>query len=199
MCLEIAQPIAEKDVNEATPADFVMTKIDMGPSTHEADIENFNVVAAKLVERTEKEKQSKDQLKQQVQTLSSYLKSIADTSTMPLNVAHQTIILSLEGEVERDVIEGLQKYQVYGKVTENWVAKVKSLAFDFIVKAKAVHDEALIKKETIEKDLKNFKKEEVAWKEIMNDFRQMMENRMDILVAENILPNTEENYLEIWT
>lgn len=77
--------------------------------------------------------------------------------------------------------------------------KFKSLAFDFIVKAKFVHDETLIKKETIEKDLKNVKKEEVAWKEIINDFRQMMEIKVDILVAEKILPNTKENYLEIWT
>lgn len=65
---------------------------------------------------------------------------------MPLIVAHQSVILGPKGEVERDVIEGLQKYQVYEKVTEIWVAKVKSLAFDFIVKAKVVHDEALIKK-----------------------------------------------------
>lgn len=56
MCLEIVWTIFEKDVNEASPVDFVMKKIDMGSSTHEADIQNFNVVAARLVERTEKEK-----------------------------------------------------------------------------------------------------------------------------------------------
>lgn len=54
MSLEIARPIAEKDVNEATLADFVMKKIDMGASTHKADIQTFNVVDAKRVERTEK-------------------------------------------------------------------------------------------------------------------------------------------------
>lgn len=56
MCLEIAQPISEKDVNETTLADFFMIIIDMGSSSHEANIQNFNVVAARLVERTKKEK-----------------------------------------------------------------------------------------------------------------------------------------------
>lgn len=159
MCLEIAQPISKKDTNEATSADFVVTKIDMGPSSHESDIQNFNVMAARMVERSEKDKQSKDQLKQQVHTLSSYLRSIVDTSTMPLSVDRQPIIFTLEGVIEKNVMDNLQKYQAYGKVTEGWVEKVKTLACEFLVQGKSIHDEDLIKKNTIEKDLKNVKSE----------------------------------------
>ena len=42
--VEIAQPVTEKDINEANKADFSITKVDLGRTTHEERENNFQVL-----------------------------------------------------------------------------------------------------------------------------------------------------------
>ena len=48
--VEIAQPVTEKDMNEANESDFSITKVDLGQTTHEGKEHNFQVLATILME-----------------------------------------------------------------------------------------------------------------------------------------------------
>ena len=46
LCVEIAKPIIEKNVDKASKSDFILDKVDLGPSTADRDFQNFEVNAA---------------------------------------------------------------------------------------------------------------------------------------------------------
>ena len=66
LCVELAKPIIEKSVDEASELDFILDKVDLGPSNAERDFQNFEVTAAQMLQRAKKEKRTKEQLKEQV-------------------------------------------------------------------------------------------------------------------------------------
>ena len=80
LCVELAKPIIEKSVDEASESDFILDKVDLGPSNAERDFQNFEVTAAQMLQREKKEKRTKEQLKEQVHMLVSYINSISDPS-----------------------------------------------------------------------------------------------------------------------
>lgn len=96
----MAWPVSEKNVDEAIVTDFEFTKIEFGPSSHEGDVYNFQVSATKLVKRTKKKKQTRDVLKQ-VQVLTYYLKSIVNSSSMPIDVVPTSAIPLSKSVIEK--------------------------------------------------------------------------------------------------
>ena len=50
LSIEIAQPVIEKDINEANESDFSITKVDLGQTTYEGKEHNFQVSIAILIE-----------------------------------------------------------------------------------------------------------------------------------------------------
>ena len=46
LCFELAKPIIEMNVDEASKSDFFMDKVDLGPSNAERDFQNFEVTVA---------------------------------------------------------------------------------------------------------------------------------------------------------
>ena len=66
LCVELAKPIIKKSVDEASKSDFILDKVDLGPSNAERDFQNFEVTAAQMLQRVKKEKRTKEQLKEQV-------------------------------------------------------------------------------------------------------------------------------------
>ena len=66
LCIEIAKPIIEKNVDEASESDFILDKVDLGPSTAERDFQNFEVTATQMLQIAKKEKSSKEKLKEKV-------------------------------------------------------------------------------------------------------------------------------------
>ena len=49
LCVEIARPIIEKNVDEALESDFILNRVDLGPSTVERDFQNFEVTATQMI------------------------------------------------------------------------------------------------------------------------------------------------------
>lgn len=66
LCIEISKPIIEKNVVESSKLDFILDKVDLGPSTVESDFHNFEVTTAQMLKRDKKEKRSKEKLKEKV-------------------------------------------------------------------------------------------------------------------------------------
>ena len=56
LCVEIAKPIIEKSVDKAYKSDFILDKVDLGPSTTDRDFQNFEVTTAQMLQRAKKEK-----------------------------------------------------------------------------------------------------------------------------------------------
>ena len=66
LCVEVARPMIERNVDEASEADFILDKVDLGPSNAERDFQNFEVTTTQMLQRGKKEKRTKEQLKGQV-------------------------------------------------------------------------------------------------------------------------------------
>ena len=66
LCVELAKPIIEKNVDEASESDLILEKVDLGPSNAKREFQNFEVIAAQMLQGVKEEKRAKEQLKEQV-------------------------------------------------------------------------------------------------------------------------------------
>ena len=89
LCVELAKPIIEKSVDEASESDFILDKVDLGPSNPERDFQNLEVTAAQMLQRVKEEKRTKQKLKEQVHMLVSYINSISNPSMTKQRILHQ--------------------------------------------------------------------------------------------------------------
>ena len=46
LCVELTKVIIEKIIDEASKSDFILDKVDLGPSNAERDFQNFEVTTA---------------------------------------------------------------------------------------------------------------------------------------------------------
>ena len=110
LCIEIAKPIIEKNVDEASESNFILDKVDLGPSTTERDFQNFEVTAAQMLQRTKKEKRTKEKLKEQVQMLVSDISSINDSSNAKA-VVTSLVLAGLDGILDHIIVERVNKHK----------------------------------------------------------------------------------------
>lgn len=115
LSVEIAQLVTEKDINEANESDFSITKVDLGRTTREGKEHNFQVSAAILIEQSRRDKQVKNQLKCQVQALSSCIKSMVGDSFLGPSSSIE-IIEDPEKMFDEETIRNVGECQTYG----NW-------------------------------------------------------------------------------
>lgn len=198
LCVEIAQPIVEKDINEANEADFSMTQLDLGPTTHDGAVHNFQISAAILIDRENKDKETKDQLKQQIQVLSSYIKSILDSSDTQLESASTSTLTHTRGLIEKKVIEDIHKCRKQSRMLEDWINQMKCEAQYFIEKAKDIHIKLDAQEQEIAAELKNAKEQEMSWQDTLQEFQKMAKIDMDVLIAEKVFSHKEENQSHTW-
>ncbi|KAH9294385.1 hypothetical protein KI387_040410, partial [Taxus chinensis] len=83
--IEIVKPTVDKSEQEISTTDFEITRISLGESTPEGDVHNLKETIFKVIERVEKGKQTQEQLEEQVQTLSTYIKYFLSSNTTPLD------------------------------------------------------------------------------------------------------------------
>ena len=121
---EIAQPVIEKDMNEANESDFSITKVDLGRATREGKEHNFQVSAAILIEQSRRDKEAKNQLKCQVQALSSCIRMMVGDSSPDPNSP-----MEITGDPKKmfneEIIRDIGECQTYGKMVKTWVKSMK--------------------------------------------------------------------------
>lgn len=142
-----------------------MTWVDLGPTTHEGVVYNFQISAAILVDKSNKDKQTKDQLKQHIHVISSYIKSIVDSSDTQLELAPTLALIHTEGIIEKKVMEDIHKCKKHRRMLEECINQMKSEMLEFIEKAKDVHMKLDVQKHEIAIELKNAKEQEMSWQD----------------------------------
>lgn len=167
LCVEVAQPIVEKDVSEASEVDFNMTLVDLGPTTHEGVVHNFQILVAILIDKENKDKETKDQLKQQIQILSSYIKSIVDSSDTQLESASTSTVVHIGEIIKKKVMEDIHKCKKQSRMLEEWINQMKSETQDFVEKAKDIHIKLGAHEQEIAAELENAKEQEMCWQDTL--------------------------------
>ena len=121
--IPIEKPITERNVDEASKLDFVLDKVDLGPATAERDFQNFEVTAAQMLQRAKKEKRSKEQPKEKVQMLVSYINSIGNSSNVKVVVASLALV-GHDGILNHEVVERVNKHKSHSMMTKAWINKM---------------------------------------------------------------------------
>lgn len=154
---EQEHPFVQKDLAQATIADYSITKVDLGPPSRDGEMHNFQVTTTKLVERTKKDKQDKDELKRVVELLSSCLKSLTDPSPQPLDQASYSFNPNyIAGKA---MMSKVQKDSHYGRIVQGWVLDVKEKD-PLIEKLKGIYDEFVLLRNFVKSEAVNCKQEE---------------------------------------
>lgn len=141
LLVEIAQPVTDKDINEASEADFSITKVDLGRTTREGKEHNFQMSAAVLIEQSRKDKQDKDQLKCQVRALSSCIRMMVGDS-FPNPISSIAIIGDPKKMFDEETIQDIGECQTYGKMVKAWVKSMKERASSLFQDVKAAFSKA---------------------------------------------------------
>lgn len=139
-----------------------MTQLDLGPTTHEGAVHNFQISAAILIDKANKDKETKHQLKQKIQVLSSCIKSIMDSSDTQLESASTSKLAHTGGVIEKKVMEDIHKCRKQSRMLEDQINQIKSEAQDFIEKAKYIHIKLDAQEQEIAIELKNAKEYEIS-------------------------------------
>ena len=142
LCVEVARPIVERNVDEASESDFILDKVDLGPSNAERDFQNFEVTAAQILQRAKKEKRTKEQLKEQVQMLVSFINSISGSSNAQTGVT-PPILTGPDGILDHTVVERIDKHKSHSMMIEAWIKRMIEDASKLIIGVKEIYGKAI--------------------------------------------------------
>lgn len=81
---------------------------------------------------------------------------------------------------------------------EEWINQMKSETLEFIEKSKYVHMKLDVKEQEIAIELKNDKEQEMSWQDTLKEFQRIAKINMDVLIAENVFSDKEENQSSTW-
>ena len=153
LCLELAKPIIERNVEEASKSDFIMVKVDLGPSNVERDFQNFEVNAALMLQRAKKEKRTKQQLKEQVHMLVTYINSIRNPSNDKTKDT-PPVLIGPDGILDHTVVERIDKHKSNITMIKAWINRMIEDASKLI---NEVYRKAIERIEEIPIELENSK------------------------------------------
>ncbi|KAH9313947.1 hypothetical protein KI387_022574, partial [Taxus chinensis] len=138
--LEIAKPKTDKPEQDLQASDLELSRIPMGESTPEGEIQNLQETVTRVIGRVEKGQQTIEQLEEQAQILTSFIKSLLSKDKVldptPLTTLPPPVILS-QDEVQS--IKDMHKYSVYGRAMEAMVDDMLVAGLNFIDEAFKLH------------------------------------------------------------
>ncbi|KAH9321066.1 hypothetical protein KI387_015705, partial [Taxus chinensis] len=106
--LEIAKPKVDKPEQDLQASDLELSRISMGESTPEGEIHNLQETVTRVIGRVEKGQQTIEQLEEQAQVLSSFIKSLLSKDKVldptPLTALPPPVILS------QDEVQSIKGY-----------------------------------------------------------------------------------------
>ncbi|KAH9316561.1 hypothetical protein KI387_025188, partial [Taxus chinensis] len=134
--LEVAKPKSVKEEKYLLISELELSRIPMGESTLESEVHNLQETITKVIEWVEKGKQTMEQLEEQKQVLSNFIRSLLKKDKVldlaPLASLPPPIVLS-QDEVQR--IKDIHKYSTYGNVVEAMVDDMTIACLNFIEEA----------------------------------------------------------------
>ncbi|KAH9291257.1 hypothetical protein KI387_043552, partial [Taxus chinensis] len=181
--MEIARPKLDKDEKDLSMGDLELTRISLGESTPESEVHNLRETMSKVIERVEKGKSTQEQLEEQNQILSSFIKSLlAEDKVLdptPLASIPPPAILSND---EVQAIKDIHKHATYGKAMEAMVDELIITGFNFIEEAFKAYEKIAKIQLKFTTTLSGLDRELKLWSECIQDLRLMSETDVQILL-----------------
>ena len=190
--------IIEKNVDESSKSNFILNKVDLGPSTTERDFQNMEVTVAQMLQRVKKEKRSKEQLKEQVQMLVSFINSISDSSNAKVIVI-SPVLVGPNGILDHVVVERANKHKSHSMMIKAWINKMIEDALKLITRVKEIYGEAIKQVQEISKEVESSKEQKVTSQKIADELQEMAKLDTNTLVLEKIIADPSENQTYSWS
>ncbi|KAH9306929.1 hypothetical protein KI387_011333, partial [Taxus chinensis] len=197
--LEIAKPTVEKSESDLLTSDLELSRIPMGESTPEGEIHNLQETITRVIGRVEKGQQTIEQLEEQAQVLTSFIKSLLSKDKFldptPLTALPPPVILS-QDEVQS--IKDMHKYSVYGRAIEAMVDDMLVAGLNFIDEAFKLHGKVDNLQQKLSSAIGVMDKELKLWSSCIVDLRLMGQTDENILLANKIFDDAKDNLSKSW-
>ncbi|KAH9327672.1 hypothetical protein KI387_007850, partial [Taxus chinensis] len=119
--IKFARPRVEKDEAEMRITDYEMTRYCLGKLGPEGHIHNFEQSVARLVAQTRESEATKEQLQNQIHTLTSYVQTFLDPNAPPLTLFELIVPLS---KVDSHAAQEFKKMGRMGKMKNEWIDSI---------------------------------------------------------------------------
>ncbi|KAH9295151.1 hypothetical protein KI387_038739, partial [Taxus chinensis] len=197
--LEIAKPTVDKSEQDLQTSDLELSRIPMGESTPEGEIHNLQETVTRVIGRVEKGQQTIEQLEEQAQILTSFIKSLLSKDKVldptPLTTLPPPVILSQD---EIQSIKDMHKYSVYGRAMEAMVEDMLVAGLNFIDEAFKLHGKVNNLQQKLSSTIGVMDKELKLWSSCIVDLRLMGQTDENILLANKVFDDAKDNLSKSW-
>jgi len=111
--------MVDKEIKDISMDDFQVNTVDLGPPSIEGGIHNAKLSLDILASWVEEKEREIEVLKDQVEIITSYVKSIVDT-----NSHHLSVMSRPPKGLNTEVLDQINRYKYFGSALEEWVSKL---------------------------------------------------------------------------
>ncbi|KAH9297053.1 hypothetical protein KI387_028735 [Taxus chinensis] len=197
--LEVTKPKVDKAEHDLLASDLELSRIPMGESTPKSEVHNLQEIVTKVIERVEKGKKTIEQLEEQNQVLSNFIKSLLAKDKVldptPLATLPPHMILSQD---EVHSIKDIHRYSTYGRAMEAMVDDMTITGLKFIQEAFKDNEKVANLQQKLSSSIGTMDKELKLWSSCIIDLRLMGQGDEKILMANKFFDDAKNNLSGLW-
>lgn len=192
---EVAKPISDKDLENATIKDFVVQKINLGVASRAVDAKHLKFSTKRMISKTWKDEKDKRELKQIVTQMAEYINAIHHPSPQPLT--QLSLSFNPVSLVNQRLLDQVERSHMIAEIFDEWLDSIVEQGTYYIASLIKVNDNAIIVSKDLQLEATTWDKEINKWVEVLEQMNDVQKIGIMKFLAKKPVDNLDDNVLYV--